>query len=45
MIRKVRGGYAVYSHRTGRKLSRNYRSKKAATKRLRQIQWFKNHPR
>lgn len=41
MIRKVNGGYAVFSHRIGKRLSRVYRSKAAAKKRLAQIQFFK----
>ena len=42
MIRKVPGGYAVFSHKAGhRRLSRVYRSKKQAAKRLKQIRYFK----
>lgn len=42
MIRKVSGGYVVVSHK-GKKLSRIYKSKKEAVKRLMQIEWFKHH--
>jgi hypothetical protein len=41
MIRKVKGGYVVKSHK-GKKLSRVYKSKKAAARRLRQIEYFKH---
>jgi hypothetical protein len=40
MIRRVEGGYIVVSHK-GKKLSRKYRSKAEAQKRLRQIEFFK----
>jgi hypothetical protein len=41
MIRKV-DGYAVFSHKKKhKKLSRVYKSKKAAAKRLKQIRYFK----
>jgi hypothetical protein len=44
VVRKVRGkrAWAVYSKRTGRKLSRNYRTKRQARNRLRQIEYFKS---
>jgi len=42
MIRKTGGGFTIYSHK-GKKLSRTYKSKKAAVKRLRQIEYFKHH--
>lgn len=42
MIRKVNKGYAIYSHKTGKKISKVYTSKIKAFKRLRQIQYFKN---
>jgi hypothetical protein len=42
MIRKVSGGYVVVSERTGKRLSRVYRSKAQAQKRLRQIEFFKH---
>lgn len=41
MIRKERGGWVVKS-RKGKRLSKPYRSKKAAEKRLRQIEYFKH---
>ena len=40
MIRKVRGGYAVFSEK-GKKLSRVYKTRKEAAKRLGQIEHFK----
>jgi len=40
MIRKVKGGYRVVSHRTGRNLG-TYKTKAEAEKRLQQIQAFK----
>jgi hypothetical protein len=42
MIKKVKGKYVVLSETTGRKFG-TYRSKKAALKRLRQIEFFKHH--
>lgn len=41
MIRKVKGGYIVVSH-TGKKLGGPYKSKEAANKRLKQIEFFKH---
>lgn len=41
MIRKVKGGYVVVSH-SGRRLSKVKKSKKAALKRLRQVEYFKH---
>lgn len=42
MIKRVKGGYAVFSHKAGHKrLSKTYKSKKAAQKRLSQIMYFK----
>ena len=41
MVRKVKGGYVVYSSK-GKRLSRVYKSKVEATKRLRQIEYFKH---
>jgi len=41
MIRKVKGGYIVVSE-TGKKLSRVYKSKREAQKRLAQIEMFKH---
>lgn len=39
-IRKVGGSYYVYSSK-GKKLSKGYRSRKDALKRLREIEYFK----
>lgn len=41
MIKKTKGGYVVTSE-SGRKLSRVYKSKAEAQKRLKQIEYFKN---
>lgn len=41
MVRKVKGGYVVYSS-NGKRLSRVYKSKAEAVKRLRQIEAFKH---
>lgn len=41
MIRKVRGGYKVYSSE-GKPLSKVYKTRKEALKRLRQIEYFKH---
>jgi hypothetical protein len=40
MIRKVKGGYKVLS-RKGRNLGGPYKTKAAATKRLKQVEFFK----
>jgi hypothetical protein len=40
MIRKTPKGYVVKSHITGRKLSKPYKTKKAAVKRLRQVKYY-----
>jgi hypothetical protein len=40
MIRKIKGKYVVLSEATGRKFG-TYKTKKEATKRLRQIEFFK----
>lgn len=42
MIKKVAKGYIVVSERTGKKLSRPYKTKKEAVKRLRQVEYFKH---
>lgn len=39
MIRKIKGGYKVVSHRTGRNMG-TYKTRKAALRRLRQIKYF-----
>jgi len=41
MIRKVKGGYKVVSH-SGKSLGGPYKSKAAAQKRLRQVEYFKH---
>lgn len=41
MVRKVKGGYVVYSSK-GKKLSKVYKTKAEAVKRLRQIEYFKH---
>jgi len=43
MIRKVKGGWKVVSHK-GRNLGGPYRSKAAAHRRLAAVEWFKAHP-
>jgi hypothetical protein len=40
MIRKVKGGYRVISHQTGKNFG-TYKTKKAAQKRLKQIKRFR----
>jgi len=42
MIRKVKGGYKVVSHK-GKNLSKVYPSRKEAEKRLREIEYFKHN--
>lgn len=42
MIAKVKGGYVVKSHDGRKILSRPYKSKKEAAKRLAEIEYFKN---
>lgn len=41
MIRKVSGGYKVYSE-SGKPLSKTYHTKQGAQKRLSQIEYFKS---
>lgn len=41
-VRKVAGGYKVVS-KTGKNLGGPYKTKAAATKRLRQVEYFKHH--
>lgn len=43
-IRKTKGGYALFSKKTGRKLSKTYRSKNspALKKRHQQVEMFKH---
>lgn len=42
MIRKVQGGYKVLS-RKGKNLGGPYKTRAAAEKRLRQVEFFKRH--
>lgn len=42
MIRKVRGGYKVLSSK-GKSLGGPYKTRSAAEKRLRQVEFFKRH--
>lgn len=44
-VRKTKGGYALFSKTTGRKLSRTFKSKNSPglMKRERQVQFFKNN--
>jgi hypothetical protein len=42
MIKKVKGGYQVVSEKTGKNLGGPYKSKAAAQKRLRQVEFFKH---
>ena len=41
MIKKTKSGYKIVSKKTGKSLSKNIPTKKAAVKRLRQIEYFK----
>ena len=41
MIKKVKGGYQVLSETTGRNLGGPYKTLEEATKRLRQVEFFK----
>lgn len=43
MITKRKGGYYVLSEKTHKSLGGPYSSRKAAVKRLRQVEWFKAH--
>ena len=42
MVKPTDGGWAVYSHRTRKRISRVYKSKAAALARLREIQHYKH---
>jgi hypothetical protein len=44
MIKKTKGGYALFSKTTGRKLSKVYKSKNSPSlkKRERQVEYFKH---
>ena len=41
MVRKVKGGYTVVS-KSGKTLSKVYKTRKSAEERLREIEYFKN---
>ena len=41
MIKKVKGGYKVYSE-SGKPLSKTYPTKQQAQNRLKQVEYFKN---
>ena len=42
MIKKVKAGYKVVSEKTGENLGGPYKTKAAAEKRLRQVEFFKH---
>lgn len=42
IIKREKGGYAVYKHDGSKKLSRVYKTKEEAVKRLQQIEYFKH---
>jgi len=44
MIVKVKGGWKVLSEKR-KPLSKVLKSRKAAERRLRQVEWFKHHPK
>ncbi len=43
MIKKTLKGYVLLSRKTGKKLGGPYKSREAALKRERQVQFFKRH--
>ena len=43
MIKKVKGGYKVLSQDGNKNLGGPYKTKAAALKRLRQVEFFKHH--
>lgn len=45
MIKKTKSGYVVKSEKTGKNLSKKNLSKKAAVKRLQQVEYFKRQPK
>lgn len=45
MIKKTKSGYVVKSEKTGKNLSKKTLSKKQAVKRLKQVEYFKHHPK
>ena len=44
MLKKTARGWEIRSETTGKRLSKPGLSKKAAVKRLRQVEYFKAHP-
>jgi len=44
MIKKTKSGYKVVSEKTGRNLGAS-KTKAGAVKRLRQVEYFKSHPK
>lgn len=44
-IKKTGKGYEVVSEKSGKPLSKKTLSKKGAEKRLKQVEWFKRHPK
>ena len=42
MIKKVKDGYKVVSEKTGKNLGGPYKTREAAEKRLRQVEFFKH---
>jgi len=42
MIKKVKEGYKVLSEKTGKNLGGQYKTKAEASKRLRQVEFFKH---
>lgn len=43
MIKKVKGGYKVVSKKSGKNLGGPYKSRKAAVRRLQQVEYFKHN--
>lgn len=41
MVVKVKGGYKIRSHKTGKMYPKKYKSRKAAQRRIRQMNYFK----
>ena len=42
MIKKVKGGYQVVAEKSGKNLGGPYKTKEEASKRLRQVEFFKH---
>lgn len=45
MIVKIKGAYYVISEKTGKKLSKGFKTKQEAVRRLQQIEYFKHNPK